>query len=533
MPVSQQQVDALFARWNRTDSPGCVLGVIQDGQLIYQRGYGMADLERDVPLKPESVLDIGSTGKQFAAMQIALLAERGALSLDDPVQKYIPELPQYDHPITIRQLLHHTSGLRDYLVLLLLAGKSFDVMEDVDALLELIGRQRHLNFVPGEEFLYSNTGYLLLGVIASRVTNTPYPDLLRATFFAPLSMSASDVNDDPLRITRNRALSYSGSVEDGFRSEAIEPGGFGDGPILTTVGDLYRWDQNFYANQLGGGQALIEQMVTSGQFNDGQPIGYGLGLFTSDYRGLPTIHHGGAWAGYRAELLRFPEQRFSVIVLANLGSMSPSQLAKQVADLYLADVFPEPLPQLPTVPADQALDLTPFAGFYQSDQTRAVIELTQHDGEAVAILSGYPLKLIQESAGRWRATNLPYRFHLEVEGTGGLRTEDEFSPRGAEIYRQRPSDPVSAADLETLCGEYYSDELDVSYHLSLQVDALHLRIGDHAPQPLRVVNRDLLTSSAGAVFDVVRSETGAIRRLAVSAGRVRMVIVTRVEATPS
>ena len=134
MPVSQQQVDALFARWNRTDSPGCVLGVIQDGQLIYQRGYGMADLERDVPLKPESVLDIGSTGKQFAAMQIALLAERSALSLDDPVQKYIPELPQYDHPITIRQLLHHTSGLRDYLVLLLLAGKSFDVMQDVDAL---------------------------------------------------------------------------------------------------------------------------------------------------------------------------------------------------------------------------------------------------------------------------------------------------------------------------------------------------------------------------------------------------------------
>ncbi len=533
MPISQQQVDALFARWNRTDSPGCVLGVIQDGHLIYQRGYGMADLEREVPLKPESVLDIGSTGKQFAAMQIALLAERGALSLDDPVQKYIPELPQYDHPITIRQLLHHTSGLRDYLLLLLLAGKSFAVMQDVDALLELIGRQHHLNFVPGEEFLYSNTGYLLLGVIASRVTNTPYPDLLRATFFAPLGMNASDINDDPQRITRNRALSYSGSIESGFRSEAIEPGGFGDGPILTTVADLYRWDQNFYANQLGGGQALIEQMVTSGQFNDGQPIGYGLGLFASEYRGLPTIHHGGAWAGYRAELLRFPEQRFSVIVLANLGSISPSQLAKQVADLYLADVFPEPLPELPILPADQAVDLTPFVGFYQNDQTRAVIELTQQEGELAAILSGYPLKLVPEAAGRWRVTNLPYRFHLEIAGPGVLRTEDEFSPRGAEVYRQRPADRVSSEEIQTLCGEYHSDELDVSYHLSIQADALHLRIGDHAPQALRVVNRDLLTSGEGVVFDVTRSESGTISGLSVSAGRVRHVALTRVGNSPS
>ncbi|MFN8528855.1 MAG: serine hydrolase domain-containing protein [Anaerolineae bacterium] len=424
MPLPHQQIDALFAPWNRTDSPGCVLGIVWDGKLIYERAYGMADLERAVPLKPESVLDIGSTGKQFAAMQVALLAERGDLSLDDPVQTYIPELPTYDQPITIRHLMHHSSGLRDYLLLLLLAGKTFDVSYGADELLELVCRQHGLNFKPGEDFLYSNTGYLLLGIIASRVTKTPYPELLRATFFEPLGMTASDINDDPARITRNRALSYSGSLESGFRNEAIAPGGFGDGPILSTLHDLYRWDQNFYDNRLGGGGALIQQMVTSGKFNDGALIGYGLGLFISRYRGLPVIQHGGAWAGYRAELMRFPEQRFSVILLANLGSISPTQLTKQIADLCLADVFPESIAEFPALPSDQAVDLARFEGVYQSENTRSVIELKSQKGEPIAVASGFPLKLVPETPQRWRAINVWYRLCISVE--------EEVQPRGCK-----------------------------------------------------------------------------------------------------
>ena len=240
------KIDELFAAWNKPNSPGCALAVINDGEIIYKRCYGMADLERNVSLSPASVFDIGSTGKQFTAMVIAILAKQGALSLDDSIQKYIPEISTYEQPVTIRHLIHHTSGIRDYLVLMYLSGMRSENFYYEDELLDLICRQKELNFKPGDEFEYSNSGYFLLGVIARRVTGKSLPVLIKENILEPLGMQATNFNDDAKRIVKNRAIGYSPNDGDGFYTEMSFNGGYGDGALLSTVEDLFLWDQSFY-----------------------------------------------------------------------------------------------------------------------------------------------------------------------------------------------------------------------------------------------------------------------------------------------
>jgi CubicO group peptidase (beta-lactamase class C family) len=529
MPNLDRRIDALFEPWDRPDSPGCALGIVQDGQLVYHRVYGMADLERDVPLKPASVFDIGSTGKQFTALLIALLAHQGKLTLDDPVQKYVPELPQYDHPITIRHLIHHTSGLRDYLELLFLSGQPLDRDYKTDELLALICRQRRLNFIPGDEYLYSNTGYLLLGVIAERVAQTPFTELLRTTFFAPLAMQSSDINDDVRRVIKNRALSYTQDETGAFRTEIPGAGGFGDGPILSTIEDLVRWDQNFYSNILGGGSALIEQVCTSGQFNNGEAIGYGFGLAVSSYRGLRSISHGGAWAGFRSELMRFPDQRCSIICLANLGTMQPSQLAKQVADIYLADLFQDTAPTELTDDTGwaSAFDLTPYTGWYQHPRTQSLLELSAVEGAPVAALSGYAIQFSPFSGHRWRSVNFPFTLHLAFSGTAPeLILSGELSNWRQDVYRRLNRPPATPETLREAAGDYTSEELSVTYRVETVDDQLYLRLGSAAPLPLRAVCKDVCLLD-GLTLTFVRDDANRIRELEVSGSRARHISLRR------
>jgi len=491
------RIDDLCARWNRPDSPGCAIAVVRDGASLYARAFGLADLERDVPLTPASVFDIGSTGKQFTAMLIAILARRGALALDDIVQTHVPELPVYAEPITIRHLLHHTSGLRDYTALMALAGWHLENFYPEEELLRLICRQQGLNFRPGEAFLYSNTGYLLLGVIAQRVTGRSLRTLLREEIFEPLGMAATDTNDDVSRIVRGRALSYSPAEEGGYRFEASPSTGFGDGALLTTVGDLCRWDANFYDNRLGGGQELIRQLLAPGEYRDGQALTYGHGLFLHSYRGLPVVSHGGGWAGYRAELMRFPEQRTSVIVLANLGSIQASRLAKRIADVCLADAFPEPVP--PSAPGDPGTVTLPdqawqaLAGLHRSATSGGVLELAVAEDGPVAMLFGRKLKLMALTPTRFAAVDWPFDLHFEVRGAGPdstLAVRGEIQGPRPEHYHKIAFSPASAAQLAAYVGDYHSDELDATYSVALEGDQLCLRRRFAPPTALRPTTPD-------------------------------------------
>jgi CubicO group peptidase (beta-lactamase class C family) len=336
---SAAAVDEVFSDLTKSGSPGCALAVYREGKIIYSKGYGLANVEDNVPITPQSVFDIGSTSKQFTAASILLLEKQGKLSINDDVRKYLPELPSYGHKVTILHLLNHTSGLRDYLTLMELAGINIDsVTTDADAL-ALINRQKELNFEPGSEWLYSNTGFFLLSVIVQRVSGKTLREFAAQNIFTPLEMDHTQYRDNHAALIANRALAYD--EQENHAGYTLNVSYFeqtGDGAVHTSVEDLIKWDENFYSPRVGGKEFLSE-FQEQGKLNNGKVLDYAKGLFIEQYRGLRTVSHGGAWGGYRAELLRFPEQHFSVACLCNVANGGPTRRAHQVADVYLANTM--------------------------------------------------------------------------------------------------------------------------------------------------------------------------------------------------
>ncbi|HET6565251.1 MAG TPA: serine hydrolase domain-containing protein, partial [Xanthomonadales bacterium] len=334
------QVDAIFADYNQPGSPGCALGVIQDGEFLYRQGYGMANLEYGIPINSATVFRTGSVGKQFTAATIALLAETGTISLDDPLSQYFPEFPGWANEITISQLVYHTSGIRDYLTLAMLAGKGEDADYYTDEwVIDMLARQQETNFPPGTQHLYSNSGYLLLAHLVKRATGKSLREYAQQNLFEPLGMEVSHFHDDHTQIVPRRATGYApnGSGSD-YHISMTTLDMVGDGGVFTTVDELFNWDQNSYHNRLGkGGQELIQQLTTPGKLNDGTDLDYAFGLGVEDYRGQKLVSHGGAFVGFRAEMMRFPDLGFGTIVLCNRADAAPEQLARRVADVLLAD----------------------------------------------------------------------------------------------------------------------------------------------------------------------------------------------------
>src|SRR5580692_4937875 len=368
----QRKVDQVFSAYDKPDSPGCALGVVRDGEFVYKKGYGEGSLELSVPLTPQSAFYMGSVSKQFTAASVVLAAEQGYLSLDDDVRKYVPEIPSYGKPITLRQMLHHTSGFRDILGLLLLAGRNFEDIHHTPELLDLLSRQKTLNYIPGDEYLYSNTNFFLFSVIIKRATGKPLSQFADENIFRPLGMTHTRFYEDHSVVVPGRIPAYEPRPGGGFRIDwSTNFDKIGDGGLMSSVDDLLLWDRNFYADKLGKG-TLLREIQTPGVLNSGKQIEYALGLFISSYRGLPIVEHGGALFGYRTELLRFPQQKFSVITLCNLGTSNPGQLSYQVADLYLAGQLS------PESPASAAasVDPQPFAGWYRNLESHSVLEIT-------------------------------------------------------------------------------------------------------------------------------------------------------------
>ena len=334
-------VDEIFADLTKAGSPGCALAVARDGKILYEKGYGLANIEENVAITPQTVFDIGSTSKQFTAASILLLEKQGKLSVNDDVRKYIPELPDYGKKITILHLLNHTSGLRDYLELMTLAGINIDGVTDDDDALGIIARQKALNFEPGSEWLYSNSGFFLLSVIVKRVSGKTLAAFAAENIFEPLGMTQTLYRDSHTELVANRALAYD--EKDPGAGYALAVSYFeqtGDGAVHTSVEDILKWDENFYSGQVGG-KALLAELQENGHLNNGKKLDYAKGLVMSTYRGLATVTHGGSWGGYRAQLARFPEQHFSVACLCNVGNANPSKRAMRVADVYLGSSMRE------------------------------------------------------------------------------------------------------------------------------------------------------------------------------------------------
>ncbi len=522
------KIDELFSEWNRPDSPGFALAIIKDGETVYKRGYGIANLEYNIPIAPSSVFDIASTSKQFTAMCIALLARQGKISLDNEIQTYILEMPRYDYPITVRHLIHHTSGIRDYLTLMELVGMRFENDYPDDEIIGLIARQKELNFNPGDEQLYSNSGYFLLAEIIKRASAKTLATFAHENIFNPLGMNTTHFHDDFTRIVKDRAIGYSPKDEGGFRIDMSIFDVVGDGAVHTTVEDLSLWDRNFYHNKLGGyGQDLIEEVIKPGTLNSGEVLKYAFGLCTSQYRGLDIVSHSGGWAGYRSEMLRFPKQRFSVIFLSNLGSINPTKLAEKVADLYLAGEFTE----LSTEPDRSkaqfveipSIELENKIGFYQSPKTGSIWELSVKDGKLTLEDSGESFTLAPLSSNHFIAMDIPFDiefekldsdelFHLSVRIKGGK----------PDIYQRLNIVSLNSDQLNEFTGEYHSEELDMTYKIIVEDGTLLLNRRNSPQETLKPTSKDLL-KGMHTTFQFIRDDHNQVTAFNLGAGRVKNV----------
>jgi CubicO group peptidase (beta-lactamase class C family) len=391
-------VDSVLAPFASSRSPGCAVGVTRAGSLVFAKGYGMADLEHDTPITPDTRFYIASVSKQFTAMSIVLLDLDGKLSLDDPIQKWVPEVPSFGTMITLRQLLTHTSGLRDYYTLLAVSGWPSDGLLTERQFLTLVGRQKSLNFAPGDEFLYSNTGYALLSIVVRRASGQSLRSFAAERIFQPLGMTHTEFRDDHTALIPQRALGYqpTGST---YRISQPETDVVGDGGAYSTVEDLAKWDANFRTGHVGG-QRAIAMLQTPGALNDGQVIPYAFAMAIGEFHGLKTYSHGGAYGGYRSTLLRFPQRDLSVITLCNTSSVS-SMLAQQVGSIMLGlaarkssattlDLSAgEWTAGSPHAPADSSASrrrndqLAQLSGGYYSDELDLAVTLAPRDGYLV------------------------------------------------------------------------------------------------------------------------------------------------------
>jgi CubicO group peptidase (beta-lactamase class C family) len=333
-------IDALFAPFAHSGSPGCAVGVYQNGAVAFARGYGFADLNHDVPITPATRFTVGSVSKQFTAASIALLAQSGRVSLDDDVRRYIPELPAYPSPVTLRHLVHHTSGVRDFWELVTLAGWRPDDGYTADDMLNLAAHQKGLNFAPGTEYRYSNTGYLLLGVVVKRVTGQSLRAFADSAIFRPLGMHETLFLDDHTEIVARRAPAYAPSRA-GYRIDVWNNDLVGQGGIVTSIADLQKWDENFYDARVGGTN-LVTQLQTPGRITAAGPMTYAFGLTVETYRGMRLVQHTGSTGGYRAAIYRFPDAHTSVAMLCNVSTANTGQLALRMSDVVLGDRFVAP-----------------------------------------------------------------------------------------------------------------------------------------------------------------------------------------------
>ncbi len=407
-PSLARGIDAVFADLDRPGSPGASVAVIRDGDIVYSRGYGEAQIEHAIPVTPHTVFHVASVSKQFAAMAVTLLAADGALSLDDPVRTHLPYVPEFEPAPTVRQMIHHTSGIRDQWQLLAMSGWRLDDVITTEQILGLMARQQELNFVPGAEYLYSNMGYTLLGQTVEAVSGMSLAEFTQARIFAPLGMDRTHFHDDHEHVVPDRAYSYAplqppvdadapadpaSPPAPRYRKAVLSYANAGATSLFTTAEDLARWLDNFRRATVGGPE-VMRTMQSRGVLNNGDTIPYAHGLSMGEYRGLQTIGHGGADAGFRTQVQWFPEVETGVVVLTNVANGNPAGRARDVADVVLAGSFPEEEGEEDDAPpaADDAAPpetpgpavLAEYAGTWYSPELDALYHLSVSEGRLVA-----------------------------------------------------------------------------------------------------------------------------------------------------
>lgn len=516
-------IDNIFSKWNAGNIPGAALGVMKEGELIYAKGYGMANLEYDIPNSSNSVFRIGSTSKQFTAACIIHLEEQGKLALDNTLQEYFTDFPAYAKDITIRHLLHHTSGIRDYLTLAYLKGYTDNHYYQDSDIMQWLVNQQGLNFNPGDAYSYSNSGYWLLGQVVQKVSGMNMAEYAEKEIFQPLGMSNTHFHNDHTQIVKNRASGYAPSEDGSFKISMTTLDMIGDGGIFTTINDIKKWDDAFYTSDHFS-QQFWDKMTKTGTLNNGEPIDYAAGLVIGTYKGLKTISHGGAFAGFRADLIRFPEERVTIAIFANRGDANPTAMGYQVADIVLQDklkseekVDPPAEPVDDDVPTD-AFEMSQLVGKYEVQPGIAVSFSIK--GDALHAFQGwngaeYPIERVSGNTFQIPADpSIKFTFSNLYEGFAQLLTVDQGGKKSTHKRMEEPG--ASSVSLQDFAGDYYSQELDAVYRFFVEGDKLRLVIRNHDPVDLDDLKEDHFTYRVN-VFRFKRSN-GTVSGFELDAG---------------
>lgn len=524
VPVdASTQVDKIFASFNHADTAGCTVGVSLAGNEVLRAAYGVADLEHNVALTPDSVLEAGSISKQFTAAAVLLLAERGKLSLTDPISKYFPELPNYGTPISIDQLLHHTSGLRDWGSVEEVAGWPRTTREySNDWVLDITAHQKSLNYKPGDEWSYTNTGYNLLAILVQRVSGKSLAQFTHDNIFVPLGMTHTSWRDDFQRIVPNRAIAYEEA--DGVQRQLMPfENAYGNGGLLTTVGDLLIWNARFSDSKIGDA-TFIESELDPGRLNDGRSLFYSAGLFITTHNGSREISHSGSTAGYSTWLGYYPSQQLSVAVLCNEADVNATLLGHKVVDVY----FPSSAANQTAAAGKGSVTLRPDAvGLYVSRHNHVVFTIERKEGKLIA-------------QGRFPITAISARsFSLAPEGTTyELRTDASGKVNAMRAvsmgYESDTFDKVERAtptrdEMQAMTGDYVSDEAETTLKVVLTSKGLEIHQRPDKVFTLKSTYVDGFECQLGSIR-FVRDGSGHVSEMSLSDSRVWDLRLKRADA---
>jgi CubicO group peptidase (beta-lactamase class C family) len=498
--------------------PGCAVAVSLNGDTVFEKAYGLAEIEHGVPNTPQTIFESGSVAKQFTAAAVVLLQQDGKLRLDDPVRKYIPELPDYGAPLTIRHLLHHTAGVRDWGTVLSLTGSGRGDRVVTQALaLDVITHQRGLDFTPGSEHSYTNSGYNLAASIVERVSTQTFGTFLTERLFKPLGMNDSSVREDHRRVVPRRAQAYSRQGTGPWRLDMPFMNVYGNGGILTTVGDWIKWNAMLDTKSLGA--PLVEALETRGVLNDGRPFVYALGVEVGAYKGVKSVAHGGATAGYQTFLTRYPDKKVSVAVMCNGTSPSSGAITNAIADAIFG------LPPYPAITSAKVPDdeLKTFVGLWRNEKT--------HFPGRFVIEAGLPRwnggRLFPQGGGHFIGGNNVLKFAIDkagkptsVESTG----DDGFVTR----FRSEPQWTPTPSDLAAFQGDWSSDEAGATFTLAVDGGRAFLKRRPATSLVMQPLYRDHFAVPGWVVW-FTRDTDGTVNRMHVGASRMRDMPFVRVK----
>lgn len=532
--VTESSIDAIFSDQADLSKPGATVAVVSNGELVFSKGYGSANLEYDIPNTPSTIFHIASVSKQFTAFSILLLADRGLLSFEDDIRKYIPEVPDFGKTITLRHLASHTSGLRDQWNLLALAGWRLDDVITKEHVLKLVEKQQDLNFDPGEQYAYCNTGFTLLAEVVARVSGKSFAEFTKSEIFDPLGMENTLFYDDHERIVKNRAYSYY-TDSTGYKKAVLSYANVGATSLFTTVEDISRWAINF-STPMVGNKATIDQLNTLAVLNNGETFGGAYGQFVGEHKGHTMIQHGGSDAGYRTFFARFPDDDLAVAVFSNYGYTNPNALALQVADLYLEEkaVNAQSKARDAKYIKLRTKDMAEFEGYYWNDtgmySRRVYIKddtLRYYRGEnnesPLVPIGRNEFKMI--NIGN---TDLKVTF-LEEEGKRLMSViQDETDPNISYEYERASNQSLDLARLE---GSYYSEELTTGYTIKVkdgQLVAQHSRHSDVVLSPIMVDKFETDKWYFGMI-QFQRNDSQEVTGFTVSNGRVKNIVFSKMD----